>query len=103
MTSQRMLLVIYSEFLETVVRDCLARERITAFSELPLVLGRGEAGAAEDTRIWPSHNCAVLTVLPGAEAGRLVQAFRDVVAEQQQRRTTPVPLRAFVLPCEQVI
>jgi len=103
MNSQKMLLVVYSEFLETLVRDRLEQARVTAFSELPRLLGRGEAGPAEDTRIWPGHNCAIFAVLPETEVERVVQAFRDLVAEQQGGRTHGVPLRAFVLPCEQLI
>lgn len=42
-------------------------------------------------------------MLPETEVDRVVQAFRDLTAEEQSRRTHAVALRAFVLPCEQRI
>ncbi len=103
MQGQQMFLVVYREYLEDLVRDRLVRCGVESFSEFPRLWGHGTAGPAEDSWVWPGHNCALFTVLPEEQLQRLVAGFRDLVAEEQARRTEEVALRAFVLPCEVVI
>lgn len=100
---KKMFLVVYRYYLEERVQALLSRLQVRSFSEAPKLLGVGEAGKVQDSHVWPGHNSCVFAVLPAEEIDRLVEAFRDLSRSHEKELGKPAPLRAFVLPCEQVV
>lgn len=99
----KMLLVVYRYYLEDDVQGLLAKLGVTAFSEAPKVLGVGEAGKVADSHIWPGHNSCIFAALPEDQIQQIVVALRTFSEDHRAQTGKPAPLRAFVLPCEQVI
>lgn len=98
-----MFLVVYRYYLEEKIQALLAGLGVTTFSEAPKLLGVGEAGKVQDTHIWPGHNSCIFAVLPDQEIDRLVRAFNEFSKKHEEEIGKPAPLRAFLLPCEQVV
>ena len=86
------------------MRDFLIKEDIRAYTEIPSVHGVGETGAAFGSLTWPGENSVILIALPKDRADRLINAFvtfRHRLTKQQHGAKLPIKL--FVLPCEQII
>lgn len=99
----KMLLVVYRYYLEDDVQGLLAKLSVTAFSEAPKILGMGEAGKVADSHVWPGHNCCIFAALPESHIAELISAFRSFSDQHRVRTGKPAPLKAFVLPCEEVL
>ena len=99
-----MLLMFFRSSLEADVFDLLRKLRVTAFSDVPRVLGVGEAGIALHSFPSPGFNCMILTALDERDAERVIEGvrkFHDRMRKSQ--KGSAVPLRLFVLPCTQAI
>lgn len=100
----KMLLVIYRQSLDEDVRALLHGLKVRAFTEAPKVFGIGDAGQAFDTFEWPGFNSMILSVMDDAQANEVIEAIRSFHARlATNQRSGKIPLRMFVLPCEQVI
>jgi len=100
----RMLLMTFRDSLEQEMYDLLKKEGIKAFTVIPSVHGVGEAGPAFGGMSSNGENSMILLALPKDRAGQMVKAFTDVrdhLAEIQHG--AKIPMRLFVLPCEQMI
>jgi len=100
----KMLLVIFRESLDKDIRRLLRDLNLKAFTEAPKVLGIGEAGRAADTYDHPGFNSLILSALEDDQAGQIIaslKTFRDHLSRKQ--KGAKIPLRVFVLPCEQVL
>jgi nitrogen regulatory protein P-II len=100
----RILLITFRDSLEQEVYHLLREEGIKAYTVIPSVHGVGEAGPAFGTLTSNGKNSMILLALPKDRAGQLVKAFTDVrdhLAELQHG--AKIPMRLFVLPCEQMI
>lgn len=100
----KMLLLVFRDSLEEEIHRLLNKLGVQAFTEITKVSGTGEAGAAFHSFTWPGANMMILTALTEDHAERVVEglkAFRDELAQQQHG--SKIPLRVFVLPCEQVV
>ena len=99
----KMFLVVYRYYLEDQVRKLLSDMDVRAFSEAPKVLGVGEAGKVADSHTFPGYNSCIFAALPDEEVEHLVEGFRDFSEAYQEEHGKPAPLRAFVMPCDQVV
>lgn len=100
----KMLLLVFRDSLSQEIRQLLNDLDVKAFTEAPKVLGTGEAGAAFDSFDWPGTNSMILSAIEEHQEKRIVEGlkrFRDQLAEQQHG--AKIPLRVFVLPCEQMV
>jgi hypothetical protein len=100
----KMLLVIFRESLDEDIRQLLHDLDLKAFTEAPKVLGIGEAGQAADTFAQPGFNSLILSALEDDQARQVIaslKTFRDELSHNQHG--AKIPLRAFALPCEQVV
>lgn len=100
----KMLLVIFRESLDEDIRQLLHDLNLKAFTEAPKVLGIGEAGQAADTFEQPGFNLLILSALEDNQAWHVIaglKTFRDELSRKQQG--AKIPIRVFVLPCEQVV
>ena len=104
LTAMKMVMIVFRNSLEADILRLLKRLRMKAFTDVPKVLGVGEAGTAMSSFIWPGANAIIFVVLEDADAARLVcqlEAFHFRASEKQHG--AKIPLRVFVLPCEQAI
>lgn len=100
----KMLLVIFRVSLDEDIRQLLQELNLKAFTEAPKVLGIGEAGQAADTLEQPGFNSLILSALEDDQAEQVIgrlRAYRDELSHHQHGAN--IPLRVFVLPCEQVL
>lgn len=100
----KMLMVVFRESLEEDIMRVLKELGVKAFTELPSVIGAGEAGAAFHSFATPGANSIVLTALAEEHAEQVVKglhAYREQLIQRQHGAY--IPLRVFVLPCEQVV
>lgn len=100
----KMLLVIFRESLDEDIRQLLQNLNLKAFTEAPKVFGIGEAGRAAGTLEQPGFNSLILSALEDDQAGKVIaslKTFRDELSRNQHG--AKIPLRVFVLPCEQVV
>lgn len=100
----QMLMVIFRDSLQDEVLMLLKDCDVTAFTLVQNVAGTGEAGSALGSFASPGINSMLLVVLPQEQADRSVEAlkiYRDGLAEEHP--THKAPIRAFLLPCAQVV
>lgn len=103
----KMLMIVFRESLEEDVMKVLKELEVTAFTELPSVVGAGEARAAFHafrTLASPQANSMVLTALADDHAEKVIQglhAYRDQLSQRQHGAY--IPLRVFALPCDKVV
>jgi hypothetical protein len=99
----KMLIVVYRYYLEEQFQALIKASGIHGFSEIPVVFGGGETGKVMDSRIWPGHNACLFAALADDELKRMVTAVKEMAESQRDQSGHPAPIRAFVLPCEQVV
>jgi hypothetical protein len=102
--SMTMLLVISRQSLGEDLRELLHGLDVKAFTEAPRVFGMGEAGKAEDSYEWPGFNSLILAAMENEQAAQVIgklKEFRDGLAKRQKGAS--IPMRVFVLPCEQAV
>ena len=100
----RMVMIIFRQSLEDDILRLFEELRVQAFTESPKVFGVGEAGSAFTSFAWPGHNCMIFSALADDQAGRVVEglrALRDRLARGQHGAA--IPIRVFLLPCEQAV
>jgi nitrogen regulatory protein PII len=97
----KMLLIVYNTSCEEEIRSVLKDRGVRHFTQIPKVFGQGEAGAVEGSLLCPGQNAMVLVVLPDEEAHRVAEAVRELVLGTGGCGC--VPIRAFLVPCEQVV
>ena len=100
----RVVILTFRNSLDAEVRGLLKQEDIRAYTEIPKVHGIGEAGPAFGSFAFPGENSMILLVLPKDRADHMVKAFkafRDRLTKQQH--DAKIPMKLFVLPCEQMI
>lgn len=103
----KMLMIVFRESLEEDVMKVLKELGVTAFTELPSVIGAGETRAAFQafrSLVSAQSNSMVLTALADEDAEKVIaglHAYRDRSAQRQHGAY--IPLRVFTLPCDQVV
>jgi hypothetical protein len=99
----KLVLIVFNFIYDEPIRAMIERLRIPGFTEVHRVFGTGESGRRFGSHAFPGHDTMVLTVLPEAEAGRLLDEivqFKQGLAERAKRHGG---IKAFVLPVEQVV
>lgn len=99
----KMLIVIYNVLLDEQVKKILHEKGVRGYSEIPRVYGAGEAGAVEDSRHLPGYNASIFAALGDEQIGPVVESLREFSEEHHTQYHRPMPLRAFVTPCDQVL
>jgi hypothetical protein len=97
-----MVMVIFRQSLEVDILRLFKELHVDAFAESPKVFRVREGESTFESLDWPGHNC-LISALPDEQAGQVavaLKAFRDRLEQWQGAR---IPLRVFLLPCEQVI
>ena len=100
----KMLMIVFRESLEGEILKLLKELGVKTFTELPSVIGTGEAGVALHSFGSPGANTIVLAALADGHAEQVIKglhAYRDQLTQQQHGAY--IPMRVFALPCEQVV
>lgn len=100
----RMVMVIYRYSLDQEIRHALTSLGINAFTEVPKIVGVGDAGQAFGSLTWPGHHAILLSALENEQAEQVIgvlKEFRDHKVGLQGGGK--IPMRVFLLPCQQVI
>ncbi|HSD51993.1 MAG TPA: hypothetical protein VLG48_11360 [Candidatus Methylomirabilis sp.] len=99
----KLVLIVFNFIYDEPIRAMIERLRIPGFTEVPRVFGTGESGRRFETHAFPGHDTMVLTVLPEAQAGLLLDEivrFKQGLAERAKRHGG---IKAFVLPVERMV
>lgn len=100
----RMVVIMFRDSLEDEIHQLLKHEGVKAYTVIPSVQGTGEAGPAFGTLTSAARNSMIFVALPRERAVHLAEAFakiRDQLAEHQHG--AKIPMRLFMLPCEQMV
>jgi hypothetical protein len=100
----KMVVLTFRRSLNDEVRSLLEKLDIHAYTEIPKVHGIGEAGPAFGSFAFPGENTMILLALPKERACCMIEAFatlRDRLTKQQH--DAKIPMKLFVLPCEEII
>jgi len=100
----KMVVLIFRRSLNDEVRDLLEKLEIHAYTEVPKVHGIGETGAAFGAFTSLGENSLIFLAVPKEQASQMVKGFqelRDRLSKDQH--DAKVPMKLFVLPCEQII
>lgn len=100
----KLVLVICRSSLERDVLSVIEAAGVSAFSIVPAVLGIGQSGKALHDYPWPGSNVLILIALDAQHADLLIDAlvaFRD--SAQVRQHGAHLPLRAFAIPCVEVL
>ncbi|MCS6897607.1 MAG: hypothetical protein NZM29_06490 [Nitrospira sp.] len=100
----KMVLIIFRETMASHVHDLLKEYSVTAFTELHNVSGRGMTGPTVQFSLSADANRMIFAAVSEEVALRLVEGLTQFRSEHFKRQGGhPVPLHAFLLPCEQVV
>lgn len=100
----KMVILTFRNSLDVEIRRLLEKEDIHAYTEIPKVHGVGETGPAFGSFVWPGENCVILLILPKERASEMAKAFEDLRDRlSKEQHDAKIPMRLFVLPCEQII
>jgi hypothetical protein len=97
----KMLLIVYNTSCEEEIREVLKNQNVRHFSRIPKIYGQGDAGIVDGSLMRPGHNALIFVVLPDEGAHQVALAVRELVL--RTGGCGGVPIRAFLLPCEQVV
>ena len=100
----KMLTIMCREQFEDEVLAILTGLGITGYTVIHGVGGSGETGAVSVTHTSANRNKLLLVALEDERMGALVQAVKALQARlMNEYMGHPVPLKAFLQPCEPVV
>ena len=100
----KMLTIVCREQFEEEVLEVFANLRITGYTVVHGVGGSGETGAVSLTHTSYERNKLSLLALEDERMDLLVKGVRQLLTRLvEERLGDPVPLKAFVQPCEPVL
>ena len=96
-------LILYPKEREETILQTLEEIGVPGYTEFPKCIGRGRRIRHFDTPTWPGATGAIFTVISREQAPALVQPFRRLNRELEERSRGVAGLHIFALPCQQVI
>ena len=99
----KLVLIVFNFIYDEPIRAIIERLQIPGFTEVHRVFGTGESGKRFGTHAFPGHDTMILTVLPEAQAGLLLDEivrFKQGLAARAKRHGG---IKAFVLPVERMV
>ncbi|MDZ7270496.1 MAG: hypothetical protein ONB17_02670 [candidate division KSB1 bacterium] len=93
---EKMLILIYNTALERVILEYIDDCKVTCFTLIPKVFGRGETGGPRlGTAVWPGENAMLLIVDSEERIQALLKRAKTLKARHHGKG-----VKAFVLPVE---
>ncbi len=100
----KMLTIVCREQFEDEVLAVFSTLKISGYTVVHGVGGSGETGAVSVTHTSYERNKPILVALDEDRMDLLVKGVKQLLARLvEERRGHPVPLKAFVQPCEPII
>jgi nitrogen regulatory protein P-II len=100
----KMLTLVFREQFEDEVLVVFNTLKITGYTVIHGVGGSGETGAVSVTHTKASNNKLFLVALEDERMNLLMEALRQLQARLvQEKWGLPVPIKAFIQPCELVL
>lgn len=100
----QMLMLTFRQSLEEAVQDILKDLNVKGFTQMSRVSGMGQTGAVPREFSSPGLNAMLFAAMEDDQIRAAVDRFRAFCEEHMKRQSgAKVPLRAFVIPCEQVL
>ena len=99
----KMFTLIYHKVLSDEVRRILRRTKVTAYSEIPKILGVGPQGIFDDSRYSLGHVVCLFAAVPDEWISKLVAAFQELTDRQRKLHGKPAVLHVFIMECTQAI
>ena len=100
----KMLTIMCREQFEDEVLAVFSNLKISGYTVIHGVGGSGETGAVSVTHTSYDNNKLILVALEDERMDLLVKGVRQLLAQLvEERLGHPVPLKAFVQPCEPVL
>ena len=96
-------LILYPKEREETILQTLEAIGVPGYTEFPKCIGRGRRIRHFDNPTWPGATGAIFTVISHEQAPALVQPFRRLNRELEERSRGVAGLHIFALPCQQVI
>jgi hypothetical protein len=79
--------------------ECFKKANITAYTEIPSVIGSGESGRKLGTRAFPGTTSLLLVAVPASDADHVVETMKEFCKGRACEEET----RVFAVPAEQLI
>jgi nitrogen regulatory protein PII len=99
----KMLTIVCREKFEDDVLAVFSNLKITGYTVVHGVGGSGETGAVSVTHTSYDHNKLILVALDDERMDLLVKGVKQLLVRLvEERLGHPVPLKAFLQPCEPV-
>ena len=99
-----MLTIVCRDRFEDEVLNVFATLKITGYTVVHGAGGSGETGAVSVTHSSYDHNKLILVALDDDRMELLLKGIKQLLARlMEERMGKPVPLKAFVQPCEPVL
>lgn len=100
----KMLTIVCRDRFEDEVLNLFTTLRITGYTVVHGVGGSGETGSVSVTHTSYDHNKLILVALDDERMELLVKGVKQLLARlMEERMGHPVPLKAFLQPCEPVL
>ena len=100
----QMLVLTFRQSLEQSVQDILKDLKIKGFTQMSNLSGLGQTGAVPSGFAWTGFNAMLFAAMEEDQITEAVDRFRAFCEEHtKQESEVKVPLRAFVMPCEQLL
>ncbi|MEJ2231918.1 MAG: hypothetical protein P8X46_12145 [Nitrospirales bacterium] len=101
---KKLLIITFRQSLEEDLGQLLHEIGVTNYTLIPGVLGMGKTGKATSAFGWHGLNSMLLIVLDREQEMSVLEklkAFHNRLAEQES--SLKMPMRLFVIPCDQII
>lgn len=100
----KMIILTFRNTLEVEIRSLLEKSRVHAYTEIPKVHGIGEAGSSFGSFTSLGENSLIFLAVPKEQASQMVKVFQDLRDRlSKDQHDAKIPMKLFVLPCEQII
>ncbi|RMH07229.1 MAG: hypothetical protein D6704_05450 [Nitrospirae bacterium] len=99
---KKLILFVFRRSLEETVKRLLGEMHVGGYTIMHTgVTGRGETGEVSGTFEAPGENAVLLLTLDEETSVKVCEKFKEFHNSSEAR--FKVPLRLFVLPCEQIL
>ena len=100
----RTLIIVARDSMLSDLEDLLQRNGVKAYTIMSNVMGKGVSGRVFGTFLNPDTNAIIFAVLPPEQAGQAIHALQALHATRKAAsRDTPIPLKVFSFPCEELV
>ena len=100
---KKLLLITFRQSLEEDLGHLLNELNVTNYTLITGVLGKGETGKVAGTFGWPGLNSVLFVVLDEEQVAPVVEKLKAFHNRLPTQQPSSIPLRLFLLPCEQII